>query len=214
MRKDMNIPDSAWEDLQTQINEKLKELDIEPIKIDFKTGNIAKDGKETEKSWQAAAQAVQTVGSAMSSIEDPAAKVAGTVMQAIASVALGYASALKYAGEVGGPWGWIAFAATGLATMLSTISAIHSATGYANGGIVKGNSYSGDNIPALVDGSQMVGLNAGELVLNAAQQNNVAQNLQGSGRDVHVTGQISGENIILAANRTFKRKGQGEIVTW
>ena len=101
--------------------------------------------------------------------------------------------------------------------MLSTISSIHSATGYANGGIVKGNSYSGDNIPAMIDGGAggFAGLNAGEVVLNASMQNTLAQNLQGSGlQNLNVSGEISGEKIVLVANRFFKRTGQGEIVTW
>lgn len=212
MREGMNIPDSAWEDLQTQINEKLKELGIEPIKIDFTTGNIAKAGKETEKSWQAAAQAVQTVGSAMSSIEDPAAKVAGTVMQAVASIALGYAQATTQAASLG-PWAWVAFAATGLATMLSTISSIHSATGYSEGGMIKGNSYSGDLIPA---NGGMIGLNAGEVVLNRAQQNTLASELQGSGggSDRYMPSFVSGEQIWIALNAYTKRTGKGELVTW
>jgi chromosome segregation ATPase len=216
MREGMNIPDETWQALQDEINEKLKELGIEPIKIDFKTGNIAKEGEKTEKSWQAAAQAVQTVGSAMQSIEDPAAKVAGTVMQAIASIALGYAQATTQAASLG-PWAWVAFAATGLATMLSTISSIHSATGYANGGMVKGNSYSGDNIPAMIDGGAggFAGLNAGEVVLNASMQNTLAQNLHGSGlQNLNVSGEISGESIKIVLNRHLKRTGQGEIVTW
>ena len=98
--------------------------------------------------------------------------------------------------------------------MISTISAIHSATGYASGGVIKGNSYSGDNIGGLVDGSQLVGLNAGELVLNQAQQGNLASQLSGAGRGMNIVGEIQGEKIVLVANRFFKRTGQGEIVTW
>lgn len=206
MREGMNIPDSAWEDLQTQINEKLKELDIEPIKIDFKTGNLAKDGKETEKSWQAAAQAVQTVGSAMSSIEDPAAKIAGTVAQAIATIALGYANAMKTAGELG-PVAWIAFAATGLATMLSTISSIHSATGYAEGGVIKGNSYSGDNIPIMA--------NAGEVVLTKAMTNNLAAGIQSQGMGGwQLKTRLAGTDLLLSVERTLQKQGYGKIATW
>ena len=208
----IDIPDETWQALQDNINGKLKELGIEPIKIDFKTGNIAKEGEKTEKSWQAAAQAVQTVGSAMQSIKDPAAKIAGTVAQAIATVALTYAKSLE---KTFTPWDWIAAAASGAATMISVISSIHSATGYANGGIVKGNSYSGDNIAGLVDGSQLVGLNAGEIVLNQAMAGNVARGLEGNaGGRIDVVGEIQGEKIVLVANRYFKRTGQGEIVTW
>ena len=98
--------------------------------------------------------------------------------------------------------------------MTATIEAIHSATGYAQGGIIKGNSYSGDNIGGFVDGSQFVGLNAGEVVLNASQQRMVAQNLQDSGGGMHVVGEIQGEKIVLVANRFLRRSGQGELVTW
>ena len=183
-------------------------IDIDPDKI-----KSIKSMTALQKTASETAKVVDSIGQAFNAIEDPAAKVAGTVAQAIANIALGYSQAMLAPKD---PVSWIAFGAAGLAQMLAMMNAIHSSTGYANGGIVKGNSYSGDNIPAMIDGGAggFAGLNAGEIVLNSAMQNNVAQNLQGSGRDVHVTGQISGENIILAANRTFKRKGQGEIVTW
>ena len=98
--------------------------------------------------------------------------------------------------------------------MITTISAIHSATGYAQGGIVKGNSYSGDNVPALVDGSQMVGLNAGEVVLTAAQTNNLAAGIQNGGSRIQVVGKLSGEQLFICAERWAKRTGKGEFVTW
>ena len=158
--------------------------------------------------WQDAADAIQAVGSAMSQIEDPAAKVIGTVAQAIATVALGYAQATAQAASAG-PWAWIAFAATGLATMISTIASIHSATGYANGGIVKGNSYSGDNI---FGGAAMV--NAGELVLNRAQQGNLASALQGSGvQNMHLETSISMEQLRIGLTNNSMRRGKGEYVT-
>ena len=104
---------------------------------------------------------------------------------------------------------------TNFATMLSTISAIHSATGYANGGQIKGNSYSGDNILGMVDGGGIVGLNAGEIVLNQAQTANVANALEGSGmRGIDLSASVSGEQILLVANRTTRRQGLGELVTW
>ena len=80
---------------------------------------------------------------------------------------------------------------------------------------MKGNSYSGDNVPALVDGSQMVGLNAGEVVLTAAMTNNLANGIQNRGfGNLNIVGVLEGEKIKLVLNRHLKRTGQGELVTW
>jgi hypothetical protein len=205
--KGIDIPDSTWKELQDEINAKLTELGIEPIKIDFNTGGLSTEGKKAEKSWQSAAVAVSAVGSAIQNIEDPAAKVVGTVAQAIATVALSFAQAMA---KTSGPWEWVAFAATGLATMISTISAIHSATGYANGGIVGGNSFSGDNVYGGPDAM----VNSGELILNKAQQNVVAQELQGGSRMIQVHGVLRGKDIFIAAENWSKSAGKGEFVTW
>ena len=171
-----------------------------------------KDSKELGKNWKDAAGAILGVGSAMSQIEDPAAKVMGTVAQAIATVALGAAQAIATPKD---PWTWIAFAATATATMISTIASIHAATGYASGGVIKGNSYSGDNIMGMVDGGGIVGLNAGEIVLNKAQTANVANELTNNQpRAMRVNGRISGHDIVLAADRSLAQEGKGHIVTW
>jgi hypothetical protein len=105
--------------------------------------------------------------------------------------------------------------AAGTAALATTISTVHSLTGYANGGVIKGNSYSGDNIGGMVDGGAggFVGLNAGEVVLNAAQQNTLAQNLSGNLRSIHVVGKISGTDIILSADRTLMTQGK-QLAVW
>lgn len=210
------VEDIDWQPIIDKINEKLKEMDMDPIAINFKTGDVKKQSKEMSKDWDKAASSIQAVGSAMSQIEDPAAKVVGTVAQAIATIALGYAQATTQAATAG-PWAWIAFAATGLATMLSTISAIHSATGYAQGGMIKGNSYSGDNIGGMVDGGAggFVGLNAGEIVLNRAQTGNIASQLQGSGfGNSRLVGRLKGRDIIISIDRELSATGRGQMATW
>ena len=194
--------------LKLQLDEKAMEAVDKQIK---------KQTKGMKGGWEDAAGAIQAVGSAMSQIEDPAAKVVGTVAQAVATIALGYASATKMAAETGGPWAWIAFAATGLATMLTTISAIHSATGYAQGGMIKGNSYSGDNIGGMVDGGAggFVGLNAGEIVLNRAQTGNLASQLQGSGfGNARLVGRLKGRDILISIDRELSATGKGQLATW
>ena len=191
-RGGLQLSDKAMNAVQKNIDKQMKGV-----------GNIADE-------WSGVASAIGAVGNAMAGIEDPAAKVLGIVAQAIATVALTFSKSL--AGTVT-PWDWIAAAAAGTATMISTISAIHSATGYAEGGMIKGNSYSGDRIGGLVDGSQLVGLNAGEIVLNKSQQATLAQNLQGSGLSaLNLTATIKGEQIRLALNNNGRRTGRGEYV--
>ena len=170
------------------------------------TGEAAKDSSNMADKWQKAGTAISAVGSAMSSIEDPAAKVAATIAQAIATLALTYAQSLRGTFT---PWDWIAAAIGGVATLVGVISTIHSATGYAQGGIVQGNSYSGDNIYA---GNAMV--NSGELVLNKAQQGNLASQLSGNGmQGIKVAGKIKGTDIILSVDRTLQLQGK-QLLTW
>lgn len=180
------------------------EIDALQKKIDKFTGKT--DGGNMAKDWQSAANAIGQVGSAMQQIEDPAAKVMGIIAQAIATIALTFAKSMEGTFT---PWDWIAGAAAGTATMISTISAIKSATAgsYAEGGIIPGNHYSGDQ--------QWAQVNAGELILNRSQQNSIAGQLQDAERSGGYTpSHISGEQIYIALNRYTRRTGKGELVTW
>ena len=193
------------------INELTKAFeDLNRAKGDANVQGIANDGKVVKGSFSDAASSVGSLGAALAGLDDPAAKIAGVIAQSIANVALAFSNSQLKDGETGNVWYWIAAVAAGAAAMVSTIATIHSATGYAQGGIVKGNSYSGDNIYGGPDAM----VNAGELVLTKAQQNTLAQNLQNNGGGMRVVGEIRGESIVLVANRYFKRTGQGEIVTW
>jgi hypothetical protein len=58
-----------------------------------------------------------------------------------------------------------------------------------------------------------VGLNAGEVVLNASQQSMLASNLQGGGGGkMEIVGVLSGENVVLMADRWGRRTGRGELL--
>jgi hypothetical protein len=207
------IEDQMQEELES-MRENLPTIDI---KLGLDTNSIKSVTKEQEqdsakmvKNWQAAGSAIQAVGNAMNQIEDPAAKVLGTIAQAIASVALGYAQATVQAAELG-PWAWIAFAAAGLATMITSIATIKSATkgGFAEGGIVPGNNFSGDMLR-----TSDYGINSGELILNKAQQNNIAQLLTDREDDTRDSQPyVSGEMIYLGLQAYTMRSGMGEIVT-
>lgn len=207
--------DGALTSLIDQINEKLKEIGKDPIVIDLKTGDavskdVVKNAKETQQAWSAAASAINSASSAMQNIEDPAAKVTGIVMQAIANIALGFSKqSIEAAG--GGPLAWIAATLSGLSVMTSTIAAIKSATkGFAEGGIVPGNSFSGDMLR-----TSDYGINSGELILNKAQQNSIAGQLEQNGNSLPNGGTpyVTGETVILGINNTLRRQGRGELVT-
>ena len=222
--KGIDIPDSTWIELQNEINEKLKELGKEPIKINFETGGIEKVSdsvKALQATTKTTAQVVGTIGQAFNAIEDPAAKVAAVVAQAIANVAAAYADTmLKDEPSKSNIYAFIAAAAAATVSMVSTIATIHSATGYARGGVIKaangaaipgtftvpGTTYSNDQIPAM--------LNAGETVLTRAQAGNIASQLQGAGGSINLNGVLTGENIFLSADRYARRSGRGELVTF
>lgn len=206
--------------LDEGVTKSIKEIENElaknPIKlhveVDTEKVKSIQRMAQLQKNLGNVADAVSSIGQAFNSIEDPAAKVAGTVAQAIATMALAYAKASAATSNEG--WGWIAFATTGLATMMSSISAIHSATGYAQGGEIKGNSFSGDNLMAMGPNG-LIGLNAGEIVLNKAQQSTLAQNLQNNGGgNFRLVGKLAGEDIILSAERAGKRMGYGQLMFW
>lgn len=207
----IDVPTDKWEEIYDGYKELCEQIGAEPIKINFETGKAK--GKDTARDmkndWKDAAGAVQSLGAALQGIEDPAAKVMGIVAQAIATVALTFSKSL--AGTVT-PWDWIAAAAAGTATMISTITAIKSATkgGFAEGGIVPGNSFSGDNL-RLSD----YGVNSGELILNRAQQNNIADQLRERDSGGSMSGglpYVTGEKIVLGINNWGRSKGYGQLV--
>ena len=183
-------------------NMKITDDDIE------KLNKIANAGQAAETSWDSAMGAVSGLGSALAAIEDPAVKVLGIIAEAIATVALSFAKALSKDTKLG-VFGWVAAAAAGTAAMVTTISAIKSATAgsYAEGGIVPGNSYSGDNLTANV--------NSGELILSMAQSDRIANLLRNGNntQNMHLTATIKGTDIQLALNNTARQQGRGTYVT-
>ena len=213
-----DIDESTWQEFLDKINELIQNADLKlTFDVDTKSVTTAvkqqkKETAEMAKEWQAAGTAIQAVGSAMSQIEDPATKVLGTIAQAVATMALSYSQAALATAPTG--WGWIAFAATGLATMISSITAIKQATsGFANGGVIPGNSMSGDNLRGMTPDGTIYGLNSQEIILNRAQQGNLASQLEGGGiGNLHLDTVIRGEDIRLVLNNNGRRTGRGEYV--
>lgn len=204
-----SITDLDWyQQIQEQLNSNPLEIHLDVSEEE--TSRIAEiatsaSGLSTvQRNAQGAAQAFNALGQAMMSIENPAAKVAGTIAMAIANIAGGMAAMLAAPQSTSQSWGWIALAIAATATMASTIAAIHQATGYAEGGIIKGASYTGDAVPIMA--------NAGEIVLNASQQSNIASQLVRSSEPQTATSTISGEQIVTVINAYGRRTHRGEIL--
>lgn len=196
----VNIPDEAWEQLEASINEKLKMIGVDPINLDLKTGEAKKgDGglgnsvKETGKyisSISSIASGVEQLG-----IELPEGIQKGLgVLQGLMSILTGISSLISLLVVLNEVDTFIPFARGGI---------VHAAGGYK----VPGNKMSGDKVPAM--------LNSGELVLNRAQQGNLASQLYGTSNlnNLNLTATISGEQIRLALNNSSRRRGRGEYVT-
>lgn len=188
-------------------------------KIEFSEGlqqrmkELQKGGKDVAASWRTAATAISSVGNAMSGLQNPAIDIMMVIGQAVATIGLAYADTLaKDSSSKSNIWSFIAAAAAATVSMATTIASLHNATGYAQGGIVKGTSYSGDNIYAGND--TMV--NAGELILNRSQQLAVASQLQGNspfggGR---LVGKLRGADILISIERELAVTGKGQLATF
>lgn len=209
---------SEWEDYKDAITGSIGEIGESMTNLTEWTDNfdpytdkmneLTKAARQQQMAFGLAGQAAENLGAALASMDDPAARAAGTVISAIANIALGFGQAVAQAGSMG-PWAWLAYVAAGTAALATTISTVHSLTGFSEGGIVGGNSYSGDNIYA---GNAMV--NSGELILNKAQQSSIASQLDGNGmRSINVVGRISGTDILLSADRTLMTQGK-QLAVW
>lgn len=175
--------------------------EMKPLAIPIKADGVAKQGKAASDAWGQALQSVSQLGGALGSLNNKGLNIAGTVMQAVANVALGFATAsLKSAGT--GVFGWIAASVAGLATMVSTIATIKSQTSgsFAEGGVVPG-SYNGG-----ID-STYVYASPGEVILNRAQQQNLLGQLEGGDRGGGEA-YVRGETMFMAINNYMRRTGR------
>ena len=175
----------------------------------------------TAKGFAAAGTACQALGGAMQQLgSDSAAAKAGLVMAAIGQLALSLATAMTDAARQS--WiTWLAFGISGTAQLVSMVATISQ---FATGGIVGGNSKSGDRVLARV--------NSGEMILNAAQQaqlfaiangrmqptvnTDVLAGLMAGGaggvKAGSVVGKIRGRDIVLVtANETRQMRRRSNI---
>ena len=93
-----------------------------------------------------------------------------------------------------------AIAAVLAAVIASVAKAKSAAPKYAMGGIVPGNSMSGDNVPVFV--------NSGELILSKSQQNTLAGQLNSNPiGNMRLSTEISGSNLRVVLNNDNRSRG-------
>ena len=190
---------------------------------DIKSGYISVKGVSGDaiKSNYEYADSLEAIGNMMSSVSRLTNEGAASwldyslnVMQAVGqalpalnalfnkNVAAAGSSAVLGAAS-SGPFGWL----TAGAAVASIVAAIAAIPKFANGGIVPGNLYSGDRVPAMV--------NSGEMILNRSQQGRLFDILNSkggaNGKDVRVTGEVvvSGEQMKILLDNTNRKLRRG-----
>lgn len=130
--------------------------------LDF--SDSTKQAKGMADAWKTASTSIRQVGGALNGLQNPAINVATAIAQAIATIGLAYAENLaKDKSSSGNIWAFIAAAAASTISLATTIAAVKKSVGsYAEGGILGGQNYSGDLMPARV--------NSGEMIINQSDQ--------------------------------------------
>ena len=115
-----------------------EENPLKPLDMEDDEDRLAGMRKGLDKVGKTAQATGQMFGALGEAFEQPAFNIMGTIAQAVATLALTFANSLKGEPSV---WTWIAGAAAGTATLISTIASIRQATAFAEGGIVSGPTY-------------------------------------------------------------------------
>ena len=217
-----DIDNRVWEELQKQLNERLKKMNLDPISLNFDTGE-AKNSKRTDL-WGDTKKLVSGLSQVSSGLQQMGVEIPKGVRN-VMDVIQGVITVIEGVESIVSIFQTTALAANtaamvALTTALWANTTVSAIPFLSRGGIVPkaaggrfigGNNFSGDNIFA---GGAWV--NSGELVLNKAEQGNLASQLteaegRGGGNGV---ARVSGEQIWVALNAFTKRTGKGELVTW
>ena len=184
-----------------EMDKQLATLTEDYNKQSEEVGNYVKRSEEVNNladSFKSVGDSVGALGGLFGALgdatDDAGMKTMGIIAETLATMALSFANALKSCSTW---YEWVAFGVTGMTQLVSMVSQIKQLTagGYAEGGIVPGNSFAGDKVMAMV--------NSGEMILNTNQQKNLFDMLNGitgtgiSSSKIELIGKIRGKDLLL-----------------
>lgn len=235
------VADADWEAIAAAINAKLEELGLNPITIDVNTGRVSGSGKSTADNgdvWEHTEEIVSGMSQVSSgldrmgielpqAIQDDVNAMQGMIqtINGIQTIAHGLGTTAPALIQAAATGVQSAIALLIQALNLNTASNSAAATSniaetaidimMAHGGVIPhaalgfaipGTHYSGDTTPILA--------NAGEVILNKAQQGNLVSQLPSDQTQPSSSRPyVSGQDIFLGTNNYLKSTGQGGLVT-
>lgn len=238
------VENADWQAIADVINQKRKELGLDAITLDFNTGKVSTTASKSNDTWEQTQQLVSGMSQVNSGLQQMGVKLPEGV-QKLVSTTQGVIAVINGIQTIIHTFSTTTAATetaaltTNTSTMWALIAALNantvaqtaSSTGdaimtgvkivaagatMAHGGVVPraalgfavpGNHYSGDTTPILA--------NAGEVILNKAQQGNLVSQLQenGSQSGAPVLPYVTGQTVFLGINNHLKAAGYGELVT-
>jgi hypothetical protein len=217
---DLGLADGFDPSKPAQLSEKA--LKAVQKSIDKQTSLQAKELKDQEKQKTTVAGGLGDLAGGMNSVVGGLEQLGVEIpsglkdvlggMQAISSILTGIAATVIAIEAIAGADAIIPFAGGGIVPHFAGGGLIGKAAG---GMLIPGNYMSGDLLRMPVDGGRgMIGVNSGEVILNRAQQGNLASQLQGGGLGgLQLDTVISGEDIRVVLKNNGRRTGRGEYIT-
>lgn len=219
-----DIKTDVFSTMQDELNERLKEMNIDPLNIDFSTGESRgrdkKSGSDTSKQLMSGVNQIASGLQQMGVVFPDGVQKFISVTQGVISIIEGISAIISITQTTALTANTIAM---GLLTQALWANTLASAIPFfSNGGVVPafngggvvraamgftvpGNRMSGDQVPAL--------LNSGEVVLNRAQVGNLSSQMTDSPFSSLDLGVVFGaEEIRLILNNNGRRTGRGEYV--
>lgn len=195
------------EDAQAALD-KISEMLKLDVPFEINTSKLEKTSEILKTTSDYVGQLGNSLGDLGSAFKLPELDAAAAVAQAIATIVGAYAETLaKDKTSKSNIWSFIAAAAAATISMTATIASIKKASGFANGGVIGGNSYSGDKLLARV--------NSGEMILPAKKASELGDVLSTNASENYLTidWKLKGSDLYGSLHNFSKVKAKSGKIT-